>query len=329
MRNLLLALLVLSGCTTKEVKTIGSIERLDPAIENLISSTASIEILAEGYEWSEGPVWVAKEKMLLFSDVPKNTIYKWTEKSGAEVYLTPSGFTGESTASREPGSNGLIIHNDSLILCQHGNRQMAKMNASLADPKPEFITLANTYNGKRLSSPNDAVYRSNGDLFFTDPPYGLPKQSDDDPDKEQPHNGVYKVTLAGVVSLLVDSLTRPNGIILMPGDKKLIVANSDPAKAIWYEFEINEKDSLTKARIFYNATPHLKTEKGLPDGLKADSKGNIFASGPGGIWIFDSIGKVLGRIKLPESVSNCALSPDEKTLYITADMYLLRVKMRD
>jgi gluconolactonase len=328
MRNLLLALLLLSGCATKEVKTIGSIERLDPAIDNLVSSTASIEILAEGYDWSEGPVWVAKENMLLFSDVPKNTIYKWTEKNGAEVYLTPSGFTGESTTSREPGSNGLIIHNDSLILCQHGNRQMAKMNASLADPKPEFITLANTYNGKRFSSPNDAVYRSNGDLFFTDPPYGLPKQSDD-PEKEQPHNGVYKVTPAGVVSLLVDSLTRPNGIILMPGEKKIIVANSDPAKAIWYEFEINEKDSLTNARIFYNATPHLKTDNGLPDGLKADSMGNIFASGPGGIWIFDSSGKVLGRLRIPALAANCALSPDEKTLYITADMYLLRVKMRD
>jgi len=328
MRNLLLALL-LSGCATKEVKTIGSIERHDPALDNLISSTTSIEILAEGFDWSEGPVWVAKENMLLFSDVPKNTIHKWTEKSGAEVYLTPSGFTGESTASREPGSNGLIIHNDSLILCQHGNRQMAKMNASLADPKPEFLTLANTYNGKRFSSPNDAVYRSNGDLFFTDPPYGLPKQSDDDPDKETPHNGVYKVTPAGVVSLLVDSVTRPNGIILMPGEKKLIVANSDPAKAIWYEFEINEKDSLTNARIFFDATPDLKTDNGLPDGLKADSKGNIFASGPGGIWIFDSSGKVLGRFRIPALAANCALSPDEKTLYITADMYLLRVKMRD
>jgi gluconolactonase len=157
----------------------------------------------------------------------------------------------------------------------------------------------------------------------------LPTQSDDDPDKEQLHNGVYKVTPAGVVSLLVDSVTRPNGIILMPGEKKLIVANSDPAKAIWYEFEINEKDSLTNPRVFYNATPHLKKDNGLPDGLKADSKGNIFASGPGGIWIFDSSGKVLGRLKLPTLAANCALSPDEKTLYITADMYLLRVKMRD
>ncbi len=327
MRTLLIITLLFSACTTK-VKTIGSIERLDPAIDNLISSTALIEILAEGYDWSEGPVWVAKENMLLFSDVPKNTIYKWTEKNGAEVYLTPSGFTGQSTTSREPGSNGLIIHHDSLILCQHGNRQMAKMNASLADPKPEFITLANTYNEKRFSSPNDAVFRSNGDLFFTDPPYGLPKQSDD-PDKEQPHNGVYKVTPAGVVSLLVDTLTRPNGIILMPGEKKLIVANSDPEKAIWYEFEINEKDSLTNARIFYNATPHLKTDNGLPDGLKADSKGNIFASGPGGIWIFDSSGRALGRLRIPALAANCALSPDEKSLYITADMYLLRVKMRD
>ncbi|MDD1443859.1 SMP-30/gluconolactonase/LRE family protein [Dolichospermum sp. ST_sed3] len=297
-------------------------------MDKIITTTASVEIIAEGYTWSEGPVWIEKENMLLFSDVPENIVYKWTEENGAEPYLTPSGFTGDSTRSRERGSNGLIIHNDSLILCQHGNRQVAKMKASVRDPKPEFVTLAGYYDGKRFNSPNDAAYRSNGDLFFTDPPYGLGDQ-DKDVDKETPINGVYRVSSKGIVSLLVDSITKPNGIAFMPEGNKFLVACSDPAKAIWYEFELNDVDSIKSARIFYDATSPETNEKGLPDGLKIDSKGNVFATGPGGVWIFNKDGKVLGKIKLPEASANCALSPDEKTLYITADMYLLRVKMRD
>ena len=181
MKYLLIVSLFLAACSAKETKTIGTIERLDPTLDDLISADAKIEILGEGYEWSEGPVWVDKESMLLFSDVPKNIVYKWTEAKGVESYLTPSGFTGTETRSKEPGSNGLILHNDSLILCQHGDRKIAKMNASLKSPQAQFITIANTFNGKRFSSPNDAAYRSNGDLFFTDPPYGLGDQSDEDP----------------------------------------------------------------------------------------------------------------------------------------------------
>jgi len=320
-------IIICVGCTTQERKTLGTIERLDPALDQIIAIDATIEILGEGYTWSEGPVWVEKEKMLLFSDVPENIVYKWTEGKGVEPYLTPSGFTGDSTRSRERGANGLIIHNDSLFLCQHGNRQVAKMNASLKNPKAEYITVAGSYNGKRLSSPNDAAFRSNGDLFFNDPPYGLADQ-DEDVEKETPVNGVYKVSPQGVVSILVDSLNRPNGIAFMPGGNKFLVANSDPAKAIWYEFELNEKDSVHAGRIFYDATPHVATEKGLPDGFKIDAKGNVYATGPGGVWIFNKDGNVLGKIKLPEASANCALSSDEKTLYITADMYLLRVNLR-
>ena len=203
------------------------------------------------------------------------------------------------------------------------------MNASLKDPRPEFVALATTYDGNRFNSPNDAAYRSNGDLFFTDPPYGL-ANLDDDVEKESPINGVYKVTPQGVVSLMVDSLTKPNGIAFMPNGNKFLVANSDGAKAIWYEFELNTHgDSVKTAKIFYDATSLMGIEKGSPDGFKIDSKGNVFATGPGGVWIFNKEGKVLGKIKLPEASANCALSPDEKTLYITADMYLLRVKMRD
>lgn len=327
MRRLIFAAMLLAACTPKESQTIGQIERLNPALDAIIDSDAPIEILAEGYTWSEGPVWVAKENMLLFSDVPKNIIYKWTATKGAEVYLTPSGFTGTETTSTEPGSNGLLVYNDSLILCQHGDRRVARMNAPLGSPKPEFTSIASTHQDKRFNSPNDAAYNAQGELFFTDPPYGLEKH-DADPAKEQPHNGVYKVSTSGIVSLLVDSLTRPNGIIVMPDQKRIIVANSDPLKAIWYEFELTDNNRVTNARIFYDATSTVAKDRGLPDGLKVDRNGNIFASGPGGIWVFNSTGSVLGKIRLAEAVSNCALSEDEKTLYITADMYLVRVKLR-
>ena len=325
-----LALLtVLSACKNNEMRTIGTIERIDPALDAIISPSAKPEIIAEGFEWSEGPLWLEETKTLIFSDVPKNTIHQWSEEKGLSVYLTPSGYTSSVPRGGEMGSNGLTLTPDGkLVLCQHGDRRVAYMNAPVNDPKPDFITLADNIDGKKLSSPNDAVVRSNGDVFFTDPPYGLPSQSDDDPAKEAPHNGVYKAS-NGKTTLLVDSLTRPNGIAFLPGEKTFIVANSDSKKAIWYAFDLAENDSVTNARIFYDATEDAKKERGLPDGFKVDKQGNIFASGPGGVWIFNQEGKVLGKIKIPEATSNCALSADEKTLYLTADMYVLRVKLRD
>jgi len=311
-------------------KTIGSIERLDPALDNIISSNAKIEIIAEGFDWSEGPLWVEKYKMLLFSDIPPNTIYKWTEEKGKEVYLTPSGYTDTIKRGGEIGSNGLILDKDgNLVLCQHGDRRMARMDAPLDKPDAKFITIANKYNGKRLSSPNDAVYNSAGELFFTDPPYGLETQDDKDPKKEIPFNGVYKVKGNGEVILLVDSITRPNGLAFLPGEKKLIIACSDPAKPYWYIYDVNG-DSLINSKIFYNAAEEAsKGVKGLPDGFKIDKNGNVFATGPGGVYIFNSEGKKLGLIKFDESTSNCAFSADEKTLYVTNDMNLIRVKLRN
>lgn len=311
-------------------KTIGSIERIDPALDAIISSGADIEILAEGFEWSEGPLWVDAHQMLLFSDVPMNTIYKWTEAKGKEVYLKPSGYTAaEPSLCKEPGSNGLILDkNGSLVLCQHGDRRMARMDAPLDRPAASFVTLADQYNGKRFSSPNDAVFNSAGELFFTDPPYGLQTQDDRDPKKEIAFNGVYKVKTNGEVVLLTDSITRPNGLAFLPGEKELIVACSDPAKPNWYIFDV-QGDSLINGKIFYSAMEERKTMKrGLPDGLKIDKNGNVFATGPGGVYIFNNEGKKLGMIKFDESTSNCALSPDEKTLFVTNDMYLVRVKLR-
>jgi gluconolactonase len=321
--------LIISCSGSREAKTIGSIERIDNALNDIIGPDAKIEVLAEGYEWSEGPVWVDAQEMLLFSDVPKNTIYKWTEEKGAEVYLTPSGYTGSTPSqSKEPGSNGLTLDNDGkLILCQHGDRRIARMEGSTDHATSAFITIADRYQGKRFNSPNDVTVRKNGDMYFTDPPYGLPNQENDST-REIPFQGVYRVTSSGTVSLVTDSLTRPNGIVFTPDEKTLIVANSDPGKAMWYAFDITANDSVTNARVFYDATENAKTVNGLPDGLRIDRHGNVFASGPGGVWIFNSEGKVLGKIKIPVPTANCALADDEKTLYLTSDMYLLRVKMR-
>ncbi len=327
----LLIFFAMISCNSKEQnKTVGNIERTDPALDSIISPNAKAEIIAEGFEWSEGPLWIEKEKMLLFSDVPTNTIYKWTEEKGKEVYLKPSGYTGSVPSTcKEPGSNGLLLDaNGGLVLCQHGDRRMARMDAALNMPESKFISIAETYGGKKLSSPNDAVYSSAGELYFTDPPYGLLTQDDADSLKEISFNGVYKVKKDGTIILLVDSITRPNGIAFFPGEKRLIVACSDPGKPNWYVFDVSG-DSLINGKVFYSAAGHDKKWKGLPDGLKIDSKGNVFATGPGGLYIFNSNGKLLGMLKLENATSNCALSPDEKTLYITNDMYVLRFKMRN
>ncbi len=324
-----LALITFISCSQKENKTIGSIERIDVALDAIIQNDPKVEVIADGFKWSEGPVWIKEQNMLLFSDVPTNTIYKWTAEKGKEVYLIPSGYTGTETHySNEPGSNGLTLNSEGkLVLCQHGDRRVVIMDAPLTAPEAKFITLIDNYRGKKLNSPNDAVFRSNGDLFLTDPPYGLPKQ-ENDPSREIPFQGVFKVS-NGVASLITDSLTRPNGIAFFPGEKTLLVANSDPGKATWYAFDLLENDSVANARVFYDATENTKTEKGLPDGMRIDKQGNVFASGPGGIWIFNKEGKVLGKIKISEATSNCVLADDEKTLYATCDMYVVRIKLRD
>ncbi len=327
MKYVSLFLLLMTSCAApKEKKFVGKVERLDPALDQLIEQGTQAEIIGEGFEWSEGPVWIESEKMLLFSDVPKNIIYKWTEEKGVEPFLTPSGYTGTIPRGGEPGSNGLTLNNDGqLVICQHGDRRVALLTSSFKDPKSEFKTLADNYKGKKLNSPNDAIVDKQGNLFFTDPPYGLLKNVNDS-SKETPFQGVYKVKPDGTVILLVDSLTRPNGIALSPDQQTLYVANSDAPIAKWYSFHITG-DSLTNAKIFYS-TKYAEGEKGAPDGMRVDKNGNLFASGPGGIWIFNSEGKVLGRIHLPEATANCAFSADGKILFLTSDMYLLRMKLK-
>jgi len=319
-----------SATDTSVTKLNYSFERFDPAFDNIVSSDATAEIIAEGFDWSEGSLWIERYNMLLFSDVPTNTIYKWTKEKGKELYITPSGYTGsEPSNRREPGSNGLTLDLDgNLVLCQHGDRRVSRMDAPLDNPEPKFIPLAEQYNGKKFSSPNDCVFNSKGELFFTDPPYGLPRQNDSDPLKEQPFNGVYKVKTDGTVILLADSISRPNGIAFFPGETRLLVSSSDPRKPNWYVWDING-DALTHGKIFHSVAGYDRSLKGLPDGLRIDSKGNVYASGPGGLYFFNSEGKKLGMLHLENATSNCSLSPDEKTLYITNDMYILRVKLRN
>ena len=319
--------LLLSACSNPGTKKTAQIEKLDPALSAILDENPESDIIAEGFVWCEGPVWLAASKKLIFSDVPKNIIYSWSEAAGLQKYLEPSGYTGAVPREGEMGSNGLALSIDNqLLLCQHGDRKVAVMNAPLTDPRPTFITLADNVDGKKFNSPNDLAVRNNGDIYFTDPPYGL-MGLDDDPAKETPFNGVYRIS-KGKVTLLIDTLTKPNGIAFLPGGKTFIIGNSDNAKPIWYAFDIDDQDSIRNARIFYNPVAEYKKYGRGPDGLKVDKAGNVFASGPGGIMIFNQNGKVLGKILLEGRVSNCALADDDKTLFVTNEDRVVRIKLK-
>jgi gluconolactonase len=296
---------------------------------DLIPTDSKIEILAEGFGWSEGPLWLPTENKLIFSDIPSNSIFEWTEKGGSKLYLKPAGYTGKEKRGGETGSNGLLLSpNGELVLCQHGDRRVAKMNAPLSSPKADFTTIADNYSDKKLNSPNDAVYDQKGNLYFTDPPYGL-EQNDKDPLKELDFQGVYKVDKKGRITLLTKDLSRPNGIAFSPDYKKLYVANSDPDKAFWMVYDVDENGLLKNGKQFYDVTDKTKTLKGLPDGMKVHKNGWVFATGPGGVLIFTSEGEHLGTIFTGEATANCAFNSDYSELFMTADDYLLRVRMHD
>jgi gluconolactonase len=299
-----------------------SIDRKDAALDALLPKDAKIEELAGGFDWSEGPVWSKAEGHLLFSDIPKNMVWKWSEKDGLKQFLKPAGYSGDQKfTGREPGSNGLAIAPDGkLVLCQHGDRCVSK----LVDGK--FVKLADKFEGKRFNSPNDLVYHPNGDLYFTDPPYGLPKGMDD-PAKELPFQGVYRLKPTGEVTLLTKEMSRPNGIGLSPDAKTLYVANSDPTKAIWMSFPVKDDGTLGDGKLFFDSTEWVKMKMpGLPDGLKVDVKGNVWATGPGGVLIFDPSGKYLGGILTGTPTANCGFGGDGSMLYVTANDKLIRVK---
>lgn len=304
------------------------IERLDHALDRLVASDARAEVLARGFNWSEGPVWVKDGAFLLFSDVPQNMIVRWKEGEGARQWLKPSGYTGREPRGGEPGSNGLLIDADGrLVLCQHGDRRLARMEAPLSAPAPRFSTLADRYQGARFNSPNDAVMSRSGDLYFTDPPYGLVKQFED-PAREIPYQGVFRRHRNGGVSLLTRDMTRPNGLAFSPDEKTLYVSQSDPADPMWRAFDVRADGSLGASRIFFDARSLAKTRRGLPDGLKVDTEGNLFATGPGGVLVLTAQGRHLGTILTGQATGNCAFGDDGRTLYITAGTSLMRVRLK-
>ena len=302
--------------------TVGKIERIDPRFDELISKDATIEKLAEGYKWAEGPVWIPDRKCLLFSDIPNNAIVEWSEKGGARQYMKPAGYTGATPRGGEPGTNGLTLDREGrLVACQHGDRRIVRV-----EKDGQWTTLADKYEGNRFNSPNDLVYKSNGDLYFTDPPYGLAK-GPDDPARELPFCGVFRLSADGKLTLLTDQMTRPNGIGFSPDEKTLYVAQSDPDKAVWMAFDIKGDGTLGQGRVFYDVTEWVKKKMpGLPDGLKIDKKGNLFATGPGGVSVFAPDGTLLGRLDTGVPTANCRFGDDGATLYITANSWLCRIR---
>ncbi len=313
---------------TRNFPVLGEIIVNDPAFNELIDPKAKIEVIASGFDWVEGPLWVPEKDgpgYLLFSEIPSNTVRKWVEGKGVSIYLDPAGYTGVADYGREPGSNGLTLDaKGQLISCEHGDRRVSVLTHGGGKR-----TLVDNYQGKRLNSPNDAVVKSNGDIYFTDPPYGLAKQLND-PKAELDFCGVYRLSTDGKLTLLTKELSRPNGIAFSPDEKTLYVPQSDAKKAVLMAFPVLDDGNIGPGKVLYDFTANVSKElPGLPDGMDVDSKGNIFCTGPGGVTVLNSEGKLLGRISTGEATSNCTFGgPDKSILYITADMYICRIQTK-
>lgn len=328
----LLCAALLGGCagggamSSNERPAIGGLTAYAAAFDAVVAPDARVERLAEGFTWAEGPAWIADGGYLLFTDVPENRIHRWSEADGVSVFLEPSGYEGPPLdVLREAGANGLFAEpGGTLLLADSGNRTLARL-----DPRTKQKTvLARAFDGRRFNSPNDVVRRSDGAIFFTDPPYGL-KDFDESPVKELPFNGVYRLDTDGRVHLLDDGLTRPNGIALSPDERTLYVANSDPQRAIWMAYALDAEGAVTSRRVFADAGDLVGDDApGLPDGMAVAADGTLFATGPGGVLVFAADGTRLGRIETGGPVANVAFGDDGRTLYMTSNGLLARVRLQ-
>lgn len=299
----------------------GSIARLDPGLDAIVAPDAPIEKVASGFQFTEGPVW-HPDGYLLFSDPNANTIYRLTSDGDLSVYRTHSGYTGADVAAYgQPGSNGLALDREGrLTIDEHGNRRVTRL-----EKNGTLTVLADRYEGKRLNSPNDLVYRSDGALYFTDPPFGLPKFFDD-PKKELPYSGLFLLK-DGKLTLLSNELTGPNGLAFSPDERFLYVDNWDEKKKVVMRYPVRPDGTLGAGAVFFDMKNAPEPE--ALDGLKVDSRGNLFVSGPGGVWILSPEGKHLGTIKGPELAANFVLGGDDrKTLYLTARTGVYRLHLR-
>lgn len=331
MKRLALLLAFTTGaCMTTEaplpVASVGTIHAEAAGLASLIDANQPVEQIAEGLTWSEGPAWIRHGHYLLFSDVPANTMYRWSEKDGMSVFLKPSGYTGTETGIfREPGSNGLIPGpGNTLLMADHGNRAVARLDL---DTKQKTF-LAERYQGKRFNSPNDLALAKDGSIWFTDPPYGL-EGLNESKVKELPFNGVYRILPGGEIKLVDDQLTFPNGIILSPDERTLYVAVSDPDRAIVWAYSLDASGNVQGKRVFADMTALAKQGlPGLPDGMAIDREGNLYATGPGGVHIFNPAGQELGRIETGKAIANAAFGEDGRTLFLTSDDIVVRVRTK-
>ena len=314
----LVALLVAAACVPDQGPGAGFILRVDPRLDDLVPADARIEKLADGFVFIEGPVWIWDASVLLFTDVRDNIIYQWTEEGGASPFIAPV-FLGDPTGLRSVSPNGLTLDaSGQLVIAEHGNRLISRLEAD-----GTRTTLVDNYQGRRLNSPNDVVYGLDGWLYFTDPPYGL-EGLEESPLRELDFNGIYRLGPTGELQLLNRDQTRPNGIVLSPDDLTLYVANSDENLMVWYAYDIVES-GLSEPRVFYDVSDQLAT--GVPDGMTVDLAGNLFATGPGGVWIFAPDGTHLGTIQPDEVPANVAWGDDGYTLYMTARTGLYRIRL--
>ena len=296
-----------------------SLRVLDPAVHRIAPASAAIERIATGFGFTEGPVWT-RDGDLLFSDIPNNTIFRW-RPSGIEVFRRPSGFDGfDAPKGALIGANGLTLdHAGRPCVCEHGNRRVTRI-----EKDGTAVVLASHFQGKRLNSPNDLVWHSSGDLYFTDPPYGL-AGLDGDPKKELDFNGVFRLR-GSELTLLHRDLTRPNGLAFSPDERVFYVANSDRANKIWLRFDVLADGTAANPSVFADVTN--EPGDGVPDGMKVDVEGNLYCTGAGGVWIFTKVGKPLGVIAFPEIPANLHWGgADAQTLYVTARTSVYRVRL--
>lgn len=326
-RSILGAGVALAGCAQAPARaTFGRVRRLSPALDAIVSDEAVIEELGAGYQWSEGPLWVRDGGYLLFTDVPANIMYKWSEAAGVEECLNPSGFSGDDASHlREAGANGLARAADgAIMLCDTGNRTLARLDLATK----QKTVLADRYDGRRFNSPNDLTVHSSGAIYFTDPPYGLAGMSAS-PLREIPFHGVYLYTPDGRVRLVDDQRSFPNGVALSPDEKTLYVACSDEANPLIQAYGLGDDGLPVSSRLFFDARPlQAQGAPGLPDGLKVDQAGRLFATGPGGVLILSPEADLLGVIDPGSAAANCGFGEDGASLFITAHNRLGRIRLR-
>jgi gluconolactonase len=322
---LLASLTCIAGTAPAAPEYIGGVDRFDPALDSLIAKDARVEKLAEGFEWSEGPAWVSAGGYLLFTDVPANVMYRWSQRDGVAVFLKPSGYEGpESRLLREPGANGLHPDgSDAVLVADSGSRAVARLTLS----NRKKTVLAARYNGKRFNSPNDLVRRKDGAVYFTDPPYGL-EGLNESPAKELDFNGVFRLAPDGVVSLIDKELSFPNGVGLSPDHRTLYIANSDAKKPIWVAYTLTEAGEVSDRKVIADAADLIgKDAPGLPDGMAIGADGHLFVTAPGGVLALTPEGKRLGLIRTGAAIANCAFGDDGRTLYLTSDHLLARIRL--